>query len=270
MFLRKDVLAIKNIFDSHCHYDDHAFDEDRYEVLDRLLCDPDSPVDKVCHAATDERSSLFGIETAKKYENFYTSVGFHPECMDTLPENYMQVLDELYLKACSTHKLVAVGEIGLDYHYEEVPRAVQQSAFRLQLQLARELGLPVVVHEREAHEDALAILADFPELTGVFHCYSGSAEMAKELLKRGWYLGFDGPITYKNARKNIETLEICPLDRILIETDSPYLSPVPMRGKRNDSRNLQYIAAKIAEVKGISAEDAAKISLENGRRLFGI
>lgn len=133
-----------------------------------------------------------------------------------------------------------------------------------------ELDKPVIIHDREAHADTFEIVGRYPELRGVFHCYSGSAEMAKELLKRGWYLGFDGPITYKNARKNIETLEICPLDRILIETDSPYLSPVPMRGKRNDSRNLQYIAAKIAEVKGISAEDAAKISLENGRRLFGI
>ena len=142
--------------------------------------------------------------------------------------------------------------------------------FRAQLELALELDLPVIVHDREAHGDSLRIVCDYPQLRGVFHCYSGSVEMARELLRRGWYLGFDGPITYKNAVKALDVIAACPTDRMLLETDSPYLSPVPNRGKRNDSRNLQYIAAKIAEVKGISAEDAAKISLENGRRLFGI
>ena len=132
------------------------------------------------------------------------------------------------------------------------------------------MGKPVIVHDREAHQDCLDIVKDYPEATGVFHCYSGSAEMAAELLKRGWYLGFDGPITYKNARKALEVLEICPLDRILIETDSPYLTPVPNRGKRNDSRNLVYITEKIAEVKGLTADEIAAATMENGKRLFGI
>jgi Mg-dependent DNase len=136
------------------------------------------------------------------------------------------------------------------------------------MELALRLDLPVIIHDREAHGDSLDIVRRYPELRGVFHCYSGSAEMAEELLRRGWYLGFDGPITYKNARKAIEVLEICPLDRLLIETDSPYLSPVPRRGKRNDSRNLAFIVEKIAEIKGITPREAADAAMENGRHLF--
>ena len=138
------------------------------------------------------------------------------------------------------------------------------------MELAIELCKPIIVHDREAHQDCLEIVRDYPEARGVFHCYSGSAEMAQELLKRGWYLGFDGPITYKNARKALEVLEICPLDRIVIETDSPYLSPVPMRGKRNDSRNLRYVIEKIAEIKGLTVEETERLTWENGKRLFGI
>ena len=146
----------------------------------------------------------------------------------------------------------------------------QKALFRRQIELALELCKPVIVHDREAHADCLAIVTDYPALSGVFHCYSGSAEMAKELLKRGWYLGFDGPITYKNARKALEVLEICPPERILIETDSPYLSPVPMRGKRNDSRNLRYVIETVAAVKGMPPEEVERLTFENGKRLFGI
>ena len=162
---------------------------------------------------------------------------------------------------------MAIGEIGLDYYWDDSHKDEQKALFKAQLELALQLDKPVIIHDREAHADCMEIVFVYPELKGVFHCYSGSAEMAKELLKRGWYLGFDGPITYKNARKAIEVLEICPLDRILVETDSPYLSPVPRRGKRNDSTNLQYIIEKLAEIKGLSPELAAAQTLENGKNM---
>ena len=167
-------------------------------------------------------------------------------------------------------KCVAIGEIGLDYYWDASHKEEQKALFRRQIELALTLGKPVIVHDREAHGDSLEIVQDYPALGGVFHCFSGSAEMAKELLKRGWYLGFDGPITYKNARKALEVLEICPLNWIVIETDSPYLSPVPMRGKRNDSRNLRYVVEKISEIKGISTEEVERVTLENGQKLFQI
>ena len=167
--------------------------------------------------------------------------------------------------------MVAIGEIGLDYYWpENPPRDFQQQVFRAQLELALELDLPVIVHDREAHGDSLAIVKEYPALRGVFHCYSGSVEMARELLALGWYLGFDGPVTYKNARKTVEVAEMVPLDRILIETDSPYMSPVPMRGKRNDSRNVLYIAEKLAQLKGMTTEEMAELTGVNGKRLFNI
>ena len=251
------------IFDTHAHYSARAFDADRFALLDNL---PGKGVVGVCEQATHSGDAPKVLELAHKYPWVYAAVGIHPEELAGAAEGDFAVIREL----AAHEKCAAIGEIGLDYYWDASRREEQKELFAKQLELALELDKPVIIHDREAHADMFEIVGRYPELRGVFHCYSGSAEMAKELLKRGWYLGFDGPITYKNARKNIETLEICPLDRILIETDSPYLSPVPMRGKRNDSRNLQYIAAKIAEVKGISAEDAAKISLENGRRLFGI
>lgn len=164
----------------------------------------------------------------------------------------------------------AIGEIGLDYHYEDPPRDVQQRAFRMQMKLAQELSLPVVIHEREAHEDGLRIVSDFPDVTGVFHCFSGSYEMAKELVKRGWYIGFTGVVTFKNARKAVEVAEKIPLDRILIETDCPYMAPEPFRGRRNDPSLVPFVAKKIAELRGISAEAAAAATAENARRLFRI
>ena len=251
------------IFDTHAHYDSGAFNADRFDILASM---PEKNVGLIVDPGCDLESSRAAIALAEKYDFVYAAIGWHPEDMDKLTD---EGFDEM-IKLMHHPKCVAVGEIGLDYYWDAEHKDEQKALFIRQIELALELDKPVIVHDREAHGDSFDIVSRYPALRGVFHCYSGSAEMAKELLKRGWYLGFDGPITYKNARKNIETLEICPLDRILIETDSPYLSPVPMRGKRNDSRNLQYIAAKIAEVKGISAEDAAKISLENGRRLFGI
>ena len=205
-------------------------------------------------------------ELAERFDFVYAAVGWHPEDIDKLTEEDYRSMESL----AQHKKCVAIGEIGLDYYWDASQKDVQKALFRRQAELALRLNKPVIVHDREAHADSLDIVCDYPELRGVFHCYSGSVEMAEILLKRGWYLGFDGPITYKNARKAIEVLKACPLDRILIETDSPYLSPVPQRGKRNDSGNLKYVVEKIAEVKGMEPETVAKLTAENGRRLFGL
>ncbi len=248
------------LFDTHAHYDDEAFDADRDAVLtafDGLVIDPGCTLE----------SSRAAVELAARHPHVYAAVGIHPEnCGDYVPEH----LDALR-RLARQPKVVAIGEIGLDYYWaENPPRQFQQQVFRAQLALALALALPVIIHDREAHGDSLAIVKEFPGLRGVFHCYSGSAEMARELLDRGWYLGFDGPVTYKNARKALEVAEMAPADRILIETDSPYLSPVPMRGKRNDSRNVVYIAEKLAQIKGMTTEEMAELTMANGKRLFGI
>ena len=172
---------------------------------------------------------------------------------------------------CAQPKVVAIGEIGLDYYWKEnPPRDFQEQVFRRQIELALELDLPVIIHDREAHGDSLRIVLDYPGLRGVFHCFSGSPEMAQELLKRGWYLGFDGPITYKNAKRAPEVAAVTPLERIVVETDAPYMAPVPMRGKRKDSRYLPYVIEKLAEWKGVTAEEMTRVTWENGRRLFRI
>lgn len=177
--------------------------------------------------------------------------------------------DEM-IKLMHHPKCVAVGEIGLDYYWDAEHKDEQKALFIRQIELALELDKPVIVHDREAHGDSFDIVSRYPALRGVFHCYSGSAEMAAELLKRGWYLGFDGPITYKNARKALEVLQMCPLERMVIETDSPYLTPVPNRGRRNDSSTLKYVIDKIAEVKGVSASEVERATFENGKKLYGM
>lgn len=250
-------------FDTHAHYDDAAFDEDRAALLAAL---PAAGVDFVIDPGCDVPSSRRAIELSEAHSHVYAAVGLHPEELDKLTDT---TLDEL--RALAQHpKCVAIGEIGLDYYWDASHKAEQIELFDAQLKLALELDKPVIIHDREAHADSFAAVSRYDDLRGVFHCYSGSAEMARELLKRGWYLGFDGPVTYKNARKALEVLELCPIERILIETDSPYLSPVPNRGKRNDSRNLQYIARKIAEIKGVTVEEAARQSTQNAKCLFGI
>ena len=167
-------------------------------------------------------------------------------------------------------KVKAIGEIGLDYHYEDIPRDVQQAAFRAQMALAAELNLPVIVHERDAHEDGLAIVKAFPEVKGVFHCFSGSAELARQLTDLGWYIGFTGVLTFKNARRAIEAAQAIPLERIVIETDCPYMSPEPFRGKRNDPGRLYRMAERLAEIRGVSVEEIHRITVENGKRLYRI
>ena len=252
------------LFDTHAHMDDRSFDEDRQELLAAL---PGKGISLLMNPGCSYESSLNAIALAESYDYIYAAVGSHPDVADEVDE----ALIEKYRNLCSQHPRVkAIGEIGLDYHYEDIPREIQKRAFRLQMELARELQLPVVVHEREAHEDGLKIVDEFPTVKGVFHCYSGSLEMAKELIKRGWYIGFTGVLTFKNARKAIEVAANIPLDRIVIETDCPYMAPVPFRGKRNDPGLVCHMAEKLAELRGLTPEEAARITLENGKRLYRI
>lgn len=251
-------------FDTHAHYDDAHFDADRDAVLSAM---PDAGVELILNPGCTVESSRAAASLAERHPHVYAAAGIHPEDCAGAGEAELAAIREL----CAQSKVVAVGEIGLDYHWEDNPlREEQQRIFRAQLELALELDLPVIVHDRDAHGDCLAIVSDYPGLRGVFHCFSGSPELAAGLLKRGWYLGFDGPITYKNAKKALTVLELTPLDRILLETDSPYLPPVPRRGERNDSRLLPYIARVAAEVKGVGVEELARVTLKNGKRLFGI
>lgn len=250
-------------FDTHAHYDDKAFDNDRGTLLLRLNGEG---VKYIIDPGCDLESSQTALALTERFDFVYAAVGFHPEELNKYsPEAFSRIE-----KLAEHPKCVAIGEIGLDYYWDASHKAEQKALFRCQIDLAIALDKPVIVHDREAHGDCMDIVRDYPGLRGVFHCYSGSAEMAEELLRRGWYLGFDGPVTYKNARKALEVLELCPLERILVETDSPYLSPAPLRGKRNNSGNLSYVVDKIAQVKGLSHEAVAAATTANGRRLFGL
>ena len=250
------------IFDTHAHYDDSRFDGDRDAVLAAL---PEAGVELVLDPGCDLPSSRAAAALAERYGHVYAAAGIHPETCAGFQDADLAALRQLLAQP----KVAAIGEIGLDYYWaENPPRDFQQMVFRKQLALAEELDLPVIVHDREAHGDSLSIIREFPAVTGVFHCFSGSPEMAEELLKRGWYLGFDGPITYKNARRAPEVAAITPLERMVVETDAPYLSPVPVRGRRNDSRYLPHVIAKLAEWKGVTPEEMTRITCENGKRLF--
>ena len=252
------------ITDTHAHYDDAKFDADRDAVLSAMEA---AGVTMILNPGCTVESSRAAAQLAARWSFVYAAAGIHPEECAGAGAAELAAVREL----CAAEKVVAVGEIGLDYHWEDnPPREAQQRIFRAQLALAAELDKPVIVHDRDAHGDCLAIVADYPGLRGVFHCFSGSPEMARELLRRGWYLGFDGPVTYKNAKKAFAVLELTPLDRILLETDSPYLPPAPHRGERNDSRLLPLIAGAVAAAKGVSLEELARRAAENGRRLFGI
>ena len=250
-------------FDTHAHYDAGQFDADRDELLASM---PSEGVDYIIDPGCDASSSRAAIALAEKYPFVYAAVGWQPEEWESWTYE-----SEALLRSLAAHpKCAAIGEIGLDYYWDKSHKEIQYEMFVTQLELALSLGKPVIIHAREAHEDCLNITGRYPALRGVFHCYSGSVEMARELVRRGWYLGFDGPVTYKNARKALEVLEWCPLERILVETDSPYLTPVPFRGKRNDSGKLRYVVEKIAEVKGLSADAVARATSENASRLFNI
>lgn len=259
----KAIGGNKLIFESHAHYDDLKFEEDREEVLKSFQ---DHEITKVINVAADMKSSLTSVELAKEYSFIYATVGVHPHEAETIMEGDIQTLEGL----AEYEKVVAIGEIGLDYYYDHSPREVQRFWFKKQIHLAKKLGLPIVVHSRDAAKDTFDLIeeSNAKEVGGVIHCYSGSKETAIQYTKLGFYIGIGGVITYKNARTVKEVVEAIPLSSILIETDSPYLSPVPNRGKRNDSRNLPYIIEAIANIKSISKEEVIKTTYENGMKLF--
>ena len=252
------------LFDTHAHMDDRAFDTDREALLDAL---PEQGIALLMNPGCSLESSRNASALSLRYDYIYAAAGSHPDVADEVNE---EVLEE-YRSLCRQNpKIRAIGEIGLDYHYEDIPRQLQLQAFRAQMELARELKLPAIVHERDAHEDGMKVVEEFPEVTGVFHCYSGSLEMAKWLVSRGWYIGFTGVLTFKNARKALEVAAAIPLERIVLETDCPYMSPEPFRGKRNDPGKLYRMAEKLAELRGLTVEEIHRITTENGKRLYNI
>ena len=248
------------IIDSHAHYDDEAFDNDRHELLERLFAED---IDKIINIGCSVEGSHRSVELAERYDGIYAAVGLHPDSADEISR-----IDEVR-SLCGHPKVVAVGEIGLDYHYENHSREIQKIAFEEQLKLAAEEDLPVVIHSRDAWEDTMELLRKYRP-RGVMHCFSGSAETACEVIRLGMYVGFTGVITFRNAKKARRALEAVPLERLLVETDCPYMSPEPNRGRRNDSGNLKYTLAEFAGVKGISCEEAAEITARNAEMLFGI
>lgn len=254
---------MKLIFDSHAHYDDAAFEEDRAVLLSAL---PERGVCGVINAGCDAVSSGRSVALAEAYPYIYAAVGWHPEAAAGFTETAWQEMLPLF----SHTKVVAVGEIGLDYHYEDAcPREQQKLCFERQLQYACEQGLPVIVHDREAHEDTMALLRKYRP-KGVLHCFSGSVEMMQEAVKLGLYIGLGGAVTFKNARKPVEVASAVPFDRLLLETDCPYMAPVPFRGKRCDSAMIAETAVRIAEIRGVSAETVLAQTRENVKMLFGI
>jgi len=249
------------LFDTHAHMNDPAFDEDREEMILGLY---DKGVETVMNVGCCLDSSRDCIAMAEKYPFVYASVGTHPDAADEVNEEVI----ETYRKMLEHPKVMTIGEIGLDYYYETIPREIQQKAFRLQMELARQTGYPVIVHERNAHDDGMRIVKEFKNVTGVFHCYSGSAEMARQLVDMGWYIGFTGVLTFKNARKAVETAERIPLERIVLETDCPFMAPEPFRGKRNDPGYLYRMAERLAEIRGITVEEVHAVTTENAKRLY--
>ena len=252
------------LFDTHAHLDDRAFDEDRLELIASL---PSQGVGLVMNPGCSLASSRNASNLSKQFDFLYAAVGSHPDAADEVNE---AVLEEYRRLCLENPKIKAIGEIGLDYHYEDIPREIQLKAFRAQMALAAELNLPVIVHEREAHADGMAVVDEFPTVKGVFHCYSGSAEMASELVKRGWYIGFTGVLTFKNARKALEVAATVPLDRLVLETDCPYMAPEPFRGKRNHPGYLPKMAEKLAQIRDIPVEEVIRITTENAKRLYRI
>lgn len=254
--------ALTGIFDSHAHYDDPAFDPDREQVLASLA---GAGVETVMTIGADLPTSRAAVELAEKYPFLWAAVGVHPHGAAEVPPDWLDQLEEL-----AAHPRVrAIGEIGYDYHYDGDWKDAQRQVFESQLKLAEKLGLPVVIHDREAHGDTMELLRQYRP-AGVVHCYSGSAEMAKEILSLGMYVGFTGVVTFKNARRALESAAVVPLDRLLVETDCPYMAPEPFRGRRCDSTLLPCTIARLAEVKGIAPQKLADITADNARRLFHI
>lgn len=256
-------MSYNNIFDVHAHYDDEKFDEDRESFLSSL---PQMGVKAVVNASVDIATAKKAIEFSEKYPFMYAAVGIHPENLEGLPENYLRILADLYEK---NKKVVAIGEIGLDYYWD-IPKEPQLKVFEEQLKLAMELDAPVVIHDREAHADTMRILKKYTPKKVLLHCYSGSKEMLKEVMKLGAFISMGGVVTFKNARVPVEVAEAVPVDRLLLETDCPYLAPVPFRGKRNSSEKIAFTAEKIAEIKGMDTQNLIDITTRNAVEFFGI
>lgn len=248
-------------FETHAHYDDEQFDSDRETLLNRL---PNCGIDIVVNSASDMKSSYEGIALAEKYSYIYAAVGVHPH------ETYKMKQEDLEsIRRLSSHKkVVAVGEIGLDYHYDNTSKEIQKKWFSQQLTLAKEVKLPVIIHSREAAQDCFTMIKESGIKKGVIHCYSGSLEMALDYIAMGFYIGIGGVVTYQNAKKLVEVAQNIPLERIVIETDSPYLSPVPYRGKRNDSTNLTFIVEKLSSIRKISTQEVSTVTKYNAEQLF--
>lgn len=250
----------RNIFDSHSHYDDEKFDPDREELLNTLQS---RGVSFAVSCGCDIDTTQFNFDLAQQYDYIYFAAGFHPENLQGASLDDLKIIK----KFAQNKKCVAIGEIGLDYHWMDSPKKVQIDFFERQIELAKELDMPIIVHDREAHGDTLDILrAHKPK--GVVHCFSGSKEMAREVIKLGMYIGLNGVVTFKGARKSLEVVREIPLERLVLETDCPYLAPVPLRGERNCSANIPYVAEKIGEVLNIDAQELLDITNENAKRLY--
>ncbi|WP_461614085.1 TatD family hydrolase [Clostridium sp. Marseille-QA1073] len=252
------------IFDSHAHYDDEAFNKDRENVIRDIQ---EKGVIGVLNCGSDLRGVKISVDLSNKYEFMYAAIGIHPSYADIINEELIEEFREI----SKNSKVKAIGEIGLDYYWEENPeKEVQKKAFRMQMELAKELNLPVVIHDRDAHKDTLDILKEYPEVKGVVHCFSGSVEFARECLKLGYYIGVTGVVTFKNAKVIKEVVKAVPIDRLLVETDCPYMAPTPYRGKRNQSDYIEYIIEKIMEIKNLDRETVEINTINNTKRLFNI
>lgn len=252
----------QNIFDTHSHYDDEKFSPDREDLLKSLQS---QGVSLAVSCGCDIETTQFNFDLAQEYDFMYFAAGFHPECLEDASLDDLKIIE----KFAKNKKCVAIGEIGLDYHWMSSSKQVQQDFFEAQIDLAKKMDLPVIVHDREAHGDTLDILKN-TKPKGVVHCFSGSKEMAREIIKLGMYIGLNGVVTFSNARKSLEVVKEIPLDRLVLETDCPYLAPVPFRGKRNDSSLIPHIAEKIGSVLNMDTQELLNLTAENGKRLYNI
>jgi len=253
------------IFDSHAHYNDKRFDDIRDDIITEVL---NGGINRIMNVGTNVESSLESITLAEKYENIYASAGVHPHDTEKIHDE-KQTIDEIY-KLLQHEKVMALGEIGLDFHYDFSARDIQMKWFDIQMKIAADTGYPVIIHDREAHGACFDMACKYPGVTGIFHSYSGSSEMAAELIKHGWYISFSGVITFKNAAKILEVVKTIPLDRLLIETDCPFLAPHPMRGKLNHSGYIIYTAEKAAELHGVSFEEMCGVTYSNACAVYKI
>jgi len=269
----RESLSIEGLFDSHAHYFDSRWEGQAEDLLENGLFG--KGLGGIVNVATDPENALRCIEQAKRHEGMYAAVGIHPTDCKALRGSVDDEVSRIrYLldteEKRRENKIVALGEIGLDYHWEPIEEELQKQYFHAQLALAEELSLPVIIHDREAHGDCFETVLRYPKVRGVFHSFSGSAEMARELCRRGWYISFSGVVTFKNGRRAKEAAELVPMDRILAETDAPYLAPEPFRGRMNHSGLMSYTVSALSEIKGVSYEDMVRITAENARRLFGL